>query len=361
MEKIKNSIILTIFSFVLIFTPSIYTVEYTAKLIKYSGEVDTHPETAIINNHGEVAFQYSSAFFPSIHVWKPGSDEIQFVYDKTTRGRGMKLTGFNDLGQVTGLGYLYKDLLRDEILIGKRYIPLLFIWDSNTKQFQISEYDLERQPAVGISNDGIAVGNYRTNSKEHYIWNGTDFSESGKRVIAISPGGKILTREKGKKIAEAMNEVSSEFVFGRMVAINDNSNIIGFALYPDSGLRHAFIYKDDKFVFLRGFKGVQESYPLGLNNHDQVVGTYIDEKGNSRAALWDDARLSDLNDMVKYPDSDNRSGKVILTHAFGINDEGQIVAKGTITKTRLGHKEKEEALFVLTPDSDNSSNQMPTP
>lgn len=103
-------------------------------------------------------------------------------------------------------------------------------------------------------------------------------------------------------------------------------------------------------------KGIKEIYPFGsdandvlfdINEKNQAVGNSFNFNVSppiSRAVLWQNGRLSDLNALVIQPTS------LYLTLAQGINDAGEIV--GTATDTSTG----ETVGFLAVPVFDGSGN-----
>jgi hypothetical protein len=51
--------------------------------------------------------------------------------------------------------------------------------------------------------------------------------------------------------------------------INDEGEIIGF--YDEQALFHGFSFQNGKFTALNNSPDRQDSSPVGLNNHDQIV------------------------------------------------------------------------------------------
>ncbi len=99
-------------------------------------------------------------------------------------------------------------------------------------------------------------------------------------------------------------------------------------------------------------KGINEIYPFGsdtndvlfdINEKNQAVGNSFNvNAGTSRAVLWQNGALNDLNALVIQPTS------LYLTLAQGINDAGEIT--GTATDTSTG----ETVGFIAVPVFDGS-------
>ncbi len=106
-------------------------------------------------------------------------------------------------------------------------------------------------------------------------------------------------------------------------------------------------------------KGINEIYPFGsdtndvlfdINEKNQAVGNSFNvNAGTSRAVLWQNGALNDLNALVIQPTS------LYLTLAQGINDAGEIT--GTATDTSTG----ETVGFIAVPVFDGSGSPAGAP
>jgi probable HAF family extracellular repeat protein len=120
--------------------------------------------------------------------------------------------------------------------------------------------------------------------------------------------------------------------------INDYGNIVGWGLVNHQ--QHAFLFFNDGTVTDLGvLTGGTNSYALGLNNSNQVVGASSTRTEN-HAVVWQGGIINDLNDFI------NISGWE-LREACGINDLGQIVGWGTVNEQRRA--------FLLTPNTSTAS------
>ena len=101
--------------------------------------------------------------------------------------------------------------------------------------------------------------------------------------------------------------------------INDSGSIAGWGL--TNGQQHAFIYYGSGWAQDLGtLAGGTNSYALGLNNSNQVVGG-ASYASATHAALWQSGTILDLNNLIAIPGWD-------LREATGINDLGQMVGWG---------------------------------
>jgi probable HAF family extracellular repeat protein len=109
--------------------------------------------------------------------------------------------------------------------------------------------------------------------------------------------------------------------------INDRGDIVGEADLPGPApeVHHAVLWKHGKIVDLGVLPGDLCSHAFYLNSRGQIVGSSTDEESCSfgkRAMLWDSRGPTDLNTLIP-------SGATLnLTHAFAINERGEIAGFG---------------------------------
>jgi probable HAF family extracellular repeat protein len=108
-------------------------------------------------------------------------------------------------------------------------------------------------------------------------------------------------------------------------AINHQGTIVGFSDFPgdDNGVPnfHAFISVAGGPV--QDLKTVGDdpySLAFGLNEKNQVVGQSLDADFNSRAFIWENGKISDLNSLVP-------EGSPFLIYANDINERGEITGQ----------------------------------
>jgi probable HAF family extracellular repeat protein len=123
-------------------------------------------------------------------------------------------------------------------------------------------------------------------------------------------------------------------------AINDKGNVVG-AGYTKEGYNHAFLYSGGKMQDL-GTLGGWESYAEAINDKGQIVGG-ADPEGSTDAefsyismgatqvrseSMWLHAFVySDgkMRDLGQPSGGIHFTGQQYCSHAYGINDSGQIV------------------------------------
>lgn len=102
-------------------------------------------------------------------------------------------------------------------------------------------------------------------------------------------------------------------------AINDATEVVGYSI-GETGLKHAFLWQNEAVSPLPD-DSTDETWALGINNQQQIVGAYS-SAGETRACLWQNDAMIDLNSLVPEGES------WILTEAHDINDSAGIVGVG---------------------------------
>lgn len=127
------------------------------------------------------------------------------------------------------------------------------------------------------------------------------------------------------------------------MAINRRGVVVGFSNPPSAGdlvgdfNARAFIWSKEGGVdSLRALPGDAFSQAHAINQHNQVVGVSFGGAAGSRAFIWQNGTITNLNDLV-----DGSPG--VLQSAQDINDAGQITGRVRITATG------EVRTFILTP------------
>jgi probable HAF family extracellular repeat protein len=104
--------------------------------------------------------------------------------------------------------------------------------------------------------------------------------------------------------------------------INDAGEVVGEADLPGSQTHNAFLWKNGVMTDL-GNLG-QTSFAFAINSKGQVVGASRIDGGTVHAFLWEKGSpMIDLNAFVPSGSSLQQ-----LTHAFNINDRGEIYGRG---------------------------------
>jgi probable HAF family extracellular repeat protein len=129
--------------------------------------------------------------------------------------------------------------------------------------------------------------------------------------------------------------------------INNQGQIVGSSDLPgDSFPGHAFLWtKESGIQNLGTLPGDVSSLAKGINDKGQVVGQSTDANGNSRAFLWQNGTMIDLNTLVPGGGS-----TFFMFEAFAINPRGQFVAVAFDANTG------DCCAFLATPSNGESGN-----
>jgi hypothetical protein len=103
-------------------------------------------------------------------------------------------------------------------------------------------------------------------------------------------------------------------------AINNKDDLAGFVVGA-GGNDVSFIQEGNKLDWLTGPQGAVSVQALGLNNEDQVVGSYTDGAGLTHGFLYD--QQSNTYKTIDDPNQLNVVGGGTVLN--GINDKGQVV------------------------------------
>ncbi len=117
--------------------------------------------------------------------------------------------------------------------------------------------------------------------------------------------------------------------------INDREQVTGTLQ------RQGFLWERGTLVQLPSLDGAVITQAASINNAGEIVGISSLKTG-SRATLWDDEEVFDLNDLIRS--SDPQRPFVTLESAALINDHGAIVATG-----RDSRFPSELRTYLLTP------------
>jgi probable HAF family extracellular repeat protein len=218
-------------------------------------------------------------------------------------------TGINNRGQVVGWAELGQ---RDPSCVGVQQLGFqAVVWEPLRGRLRrlrpfpghsasAATAINERGQAVGISGDcDQAVG--RFTARKAALWD-------GRRLIEIPNLGGVS--------------------WHTPMDINERGDVVGFSNPPGAAdlagefVSHAFYWRrgSDKAVDIGVLDGDALSEAFGINNRGQVVGVSFGGTAGSRAFIYQDGTLANLNDLVDVAPN-------ILQSAQHINDAGQITGR----------------------------------
>jgi probable HAF family extracellular repeat protein len=124
------------------------------------------------------------------------------------------------------------------------------------------------------------------------------------------------------------------------ISINTDGHVVGnsdFAL-PIGTAMHAFFYSNGVMQDITQDTSASSggTYASSINNFDEIVGQEVDSDGVSRAFLYVNGTMTDLNTLIG-----SASALYFLQNAVAINDRGQIAVNGSDST--------HESVFLLTP------------
>jgi len=261
---------------------------------------------------------------------------------------------------------------------GYQYQTRAFLWDK-----QKGMQDLGTLPggtdaeAMLINERGQVVGNSYTSSAPSALCAGAGFAlttgsfmwEKNRGMVDLGNLGGTCTlvtdlNNRGKVIGESSlvgDQSVHDFIWEHGVlqdlggslggdftgafVLNDQGEAVGFAYFPGDIMFHATLWKHVGEMTDLGAVGNDPcSFATGINARGQVVGgsksTCDPEGGSTRAFLWEDGSILDLNALIP-------SGSGLhLESTYTINDRSEIAGEG-VDDSGNGHA------FLLIPCDEN--------
>jgi probable HAF family extracellular repeat protein len=257
-------------------------------------------------------------------LYKDGAEQTLNPFDIPLTALAGTAHGINDSGQIVGaapteaLGWQHGFLFSPTT-------PAVDLYPERAEEHFSSQ-------AVAVSPTGLVVGTFTKrgdsnngqDTEDSFFWDGQGF-----RYPEDVLGGAGFTPG----------------------AINERGQVAGFA--SKDGQTRAVVYDGVRFTDLPGLPGSSGSRAYGINAHGVVVGTAALADGTSRAVVWRDGVVYDINLLLaSAPD-------LTLQEASAVNDVGQIGQIVAWGATRSGTPRYPQTLirsFLLTP----IANQPPT-
>jgi probable HAF family extracellular repeat protein len=221
---------------------------------------------------------------------------------------------FTDLGTLGGLNSYAHGINSSTNIVG--YIDttngaVAFSYQSGTPTF-LGNLGGTNTFAFAINDDGLIVGSSSTTNElavNAFVAGATGMTN----LNTLIGGGWELLDARG---------------------INDGGNIVGWGI--TNSVEHAYLFQNGSISDIATLAGGTNSYALGINNSNVVVGASSGSNGVTHAFIWKAGVLEDLNTYLP-PGSGWE-----LMEARSINDRGQIVGWGKIGGA--------EQAFLLSPN-----------
>ena len=264
------------------------------------GDVAGIADTSTTDPAHENFCAFGDGYICQAFLWRNG---VMTQLPNTLGGNNSRAAGVNNQAQIVGWA---ENTTQDPTCISPavfQYKPV--VWGPKNGQMQVlptlsGDSD---GAAVAINNHGQIVGisgpcgdDDGFGAAHAVIW------QNGTITMLTSLGGKY---------------------FNTAAAINEKGQIAGWAdLANDTSLCvpacHAMLWTSNGgFKDLGTLPGDLNSLAYGINQQGQVVGQSIDASGNTRAFIWQDNVMTDLNTLIP-PSS------TALAYGGDINDRGEI-------------------------------------
>jgi probable HAF family extracellular repeat protein len=285
-------------------------------------------DTATMDPAHENFCAFGDGYECEAFLWRNG---VMTQLPNTLGGNNSRAAGANNPGQIVGWA---ENTTQDPTCISPavyQYKPV--VWGPKNGQMQVLP-TLSGDPdgaAVAINNKGQIVGisgpcgdDDGMGAAHPVLW------QNGKVTKLASFGGKY---------------------FNTAAAINQKGLIAGWAdLANDTALCvpacHAVLWTTSGgFKDLGTLPGDLNSLAYGVNEQGQVVGQSIDANGNTRAFIWQDDVMTDLNSLVPH-------GSQALAYAGDINDRGEITGGSCVSSSGSCAATSATTAFLATPKRD---------
>lgn len=224
----------------------------------------------------------------------------------TLGGNNSRAAGADAFGRVVGWA---ETGMHDSTCISPavlQYVPV--VWN-------IHGGNLRQLPTLTGDPDGAAVAINEHNQIVGISGPCGDDDGMGARHAVLWENGTV--RDLGNFGGQYFNTAAAINNFGVIAGWSDVANDTGLC----TPACYAFVWTKEKGIQQIGpLPGDQNSLAYGINDEGQIVGQSIDSLGNSRAFIWEDGKIYDLNGLVP-------PGTPYLLFAGDINDFGEITGE----------------------------------
>ncbi|MEX0680796.1 MAG: S8 family serine peptidase [Balneolales bacterium] len=196
--------------------------------------------------------------------------------------------------------------INDQGIITGSYGPFATVWLENNA-FNLSEKIDGYGLASAVNNQDMIAGSridMKTGEMTGFLWynESSDFNEweniEDTLINLGSLGGSVT-------YVSALNEAGQIVGYSEVLPENDH----------DYGGIAPYLWTPEEGIFSLGTLGGDNGLALDINDNQQVVGTSLDQNGNSAGFLWMDGKMYDVNDFVQ-----DDTFKIVV--AFDINNRG---------------------------------------
>ena len=316
--------------------------QYSVSLL---GPVNQHPFTFAQTINNAVVTGYSFTDIPgqdyasSATIWNNG---VATTLTGHLSPNSMALSS-NLKGQTVGLSWTNMPVVEQIPVPGFTYPAYdghATLWSQGSASVLPGLYNSYGY-ASSINNHGQVVGWSLQGNKDKVatLWNNNTPTALGTlagytlEAHAINDQGIVVGTATGNGYKTSAVYWNSENQAQLLIGINDDfagayainqSGVISGWSMSASYQQHATIWVDGVAIDL-GLLGGYSSFAYGLNNHGDVVGSYLDTSDGGYqeyAVLWKNGIGINLNTLLNPADG------LTLTYAQGINDAGYIIAQG---------------------------------
>ncbi|GAA0746037.1 hypothetical protein GCM10009107_13130 [Ideonella azotifigens] len=317
---------------------------YTAQRVKLTHDIGAGCNVAGINDAG----QLSGGCFTADELFSVGS---------VTEAKGKKPTDFGLLGGIDSYGY---DINNNGVVVGEATLPGDVIYHAVLRKpgdaglTDLGTLGGSYAYAAGINDNGQIVGySYTADDAQGQIFvasladtrlvnlgavndvtSSTPVGINGKGVIAgygytaASPNYTHAFYAKPPKY-KFIDLGTLGGAISLATAISDNGLVVGYSKIDSSSFRRAFIADINQGGVMKdlGTPAGLNTRAYGVNNHGQVVGSYLLADGVTYAPFMCSGDCSDFVDLNTV--TGGLPEGVLLTSARIINKKGRIVAHGS--------------------------------
>ncbi|MDR3529039.1 MAG: hypothetical protein P4L90_00580 [Rhodopila sp.] len=244
-----------------------------------------------INDEGKIAGYFGSGTPPTVHPNKgytlsPPYTQGSYQNENFPGSQQTQVTGINNNDRTVGF---WADANGDNFGFVDHDGTFTNVVDPNAPKAAPGVPTVEQ--LLGVNDHDVAVGFY----------------------VDAQGNSHGFTYDIGKGSFDAVN--IKGFASVTATAINNKGDIAGFV--QNGANTEGFLDDDGKVQLLAGPKGAVSVQALGVNNEDEVVGSFTDAAGNTHGFLYDAQSKS-----YTTIDDPNAHGMTVVN---GLNDKGQLV------------------------------------